>query len=103
MKKMILFALGAGASLLAVSVVVGPHVIASADASEMIEPARRAFPTESPSFDEDCYEWKYPKKDQCGALSGTTECKAEPSINSAADDEKREQCAPTKGDLCLCD
>jgi hypothetical protein len=95
MKKMTLFALGAGLLLLTMGVVAKPRVPAP--------PTDEATPAESPSFDEDCYEWKYPKKDECGALSGTTECKAEPTINSAADDEKREKCEPTKGELCLCD
>ncbi len=95
MKKMTLFALSAGLLLLAVGVVAKPRATPSV--------GDEALPAESPSFDEDCYEWKYPAKDECGALSGSTECKAEPTINSAADDKKREQCEPTKGELCLCD
>jgi len=95
MNKTILFALGAGLVLVTAAVMARPSA-PSRDGDQ-------AVPTESPSFDEDCYEWKYPSKDECGALSGTTECKAEPTIESAADEDKREKCKPTKGELCLCD
>ena len=72
----------------------------SAQASEVGTPA--AVPAESPGGGE-CYEWTYPKKTSCGKLSGTKECKTRPSIESSEDEAKKEDCKPTKGDLCLCD
>ncbi len=61
-------------------------------------------PLESPDGDdEDCFEWKYPKNDACGKLSGTTECKPKPTIEASDDAAKKEACKPTKGDDCLCE
>jgi len=59
-------------------------------------------PLESPSGG-DCFEWTYPKSDACGALSGKTECKAKPSIETSDDEKKKADCKPTKGDDCFCE
>lgn len=83
----------AGASVLAACVVA--LVIPSQVSAEV--------PMESPDFDEECFEWTYPDKDECGELKGKEECKAEPTINSSDDDAKKEACQPTKGDECFCD
>jgi hypothetical protein len=64
--------------------------------------ARQPVPVESPGRAE-CYRWTYPKKASCGNLSGTKECKSRPTIESSDDEKKREECQPTKGDICLCD
>ncbi len=92
-----LWAVTGGAALLgAGALVVGPGEARSAQSSR---PPIRA---ESPGGGE-CYEWSYPKKTACGKLSGTKECKTRPSIESSEDEQKKEECKPTKGDLCLCD
>jgi hypothetical protein len=61
-----------------------------------------ALPLESPDEDE-CFEWKYPKEDACGALKGKTECKATATIEGSDDDDKKAKCQPTKGDTCFCE
>lgn len=62
--------------------------------------APHALPAESPGGE--CYKWKYPDKDDCGKLKGTTECKSEPTIESEDDDKKKAACKPEKGDSCAC-
>ncbi len=59
-------------------------------------------PLESPD-EEECFEWKYPSESACGNLSGKTECKARPTIEASDDDDKKEKCQPTKGDICFCE
>lgn len=89
-------ALGSAAAL----VVAGAALAAPLRANE---PARDSDPLESPGFDEDCYEFTYPKKDACGSLSGITECKSSPTIDASDDEAKKEACQPTKGDICFCE
>jgi hypothetical protein len=84
--------LGAGA--------LGFGVTRSAAASQFA--VERPVPAESPGGGE-CYEWVYPKKAACGKLSGIKECKIRPSVENSDDEKKKEDCKPTKGDLCLCD
>lgn len=73
----------------------------SADGELADDRAQAPVKLESP--DGDCFEWKYPKKAECGALSGKTECKAEPSINTLEKDEaKRAACKPEEGAECFC-
>lgn len=64
----------------------------------------RASVTRLESPDEaECFEWKYPKEKECGKLSGKTECKSTPSIESSDDDDKKDKCKPKKGDSCTCE
>jgi len=97
--KRIVWAIAAGGALLGAGA-LWLGATRSAHASEGA--ARAAVPAESPGGGE-CYEWTYPKKTSCGKLSGTKECKTRPSIESSEDEAKKEDCKPTKGDLCLCD
>jgi hypothetical protein len=97
--KRIVWAMAAGGALLGAGA-LWLGAARSAQASEAA--ARVAVPAESPGGGE-CYEWAYPKKTSCGKLSGTKECKTRPSIESSEDEAKKEDCKPTKGDLCLCD
>jgi hypothetical protein len=98
MKRTLWAAAGVGALLGAGTLWLG--VTRSAQASEVAWQA--PVPAESPGGGE-CYEWSYPKKTSCGKLSGTKECKTRPSIESSEDEDKKADCTPTKGDLCLCD
>ncbi len=91
---------GVGALLGGGVLLVGPATARSAPASQTV--AQTPVPAESPGGGE-CYEWSYPKKTACGKLSGSKECKTRPSIESSEDEQKKEECKPTKGDLCLCD
>jgi hypothetical protein len=95
--KRIVWAMAAGGALLGAGA-LWLGATRSAQASEVAA----TVPAESPGGGE-CYEWAYPKKTSCGKLSGTKECKARPSIESSEDEAKKEDCKPTKGDLCLCD
>ena len=93
MRKLTVLMLGASSLLVAVA--------GAAHSAKRLD--GRAVPVESPGVTEDCYEYVYPKKDACGALSGTSECKATPTIEASDDEKKRAECEPTKGELCLCD
>ena len=83
---------GAGVVVFALMVATSARSMASA----------APVPLESPD-EEECYEWKYPKSDACGTLSGSTECKSQPTIEGSDDDEKKEKCKPQKGDVCFCE
>jgi hypothetical protein len=79
--------------------VIAALVVAS---SALSQPSSPPVALESPD-EQECFEWKYPKEDACGKLSGKTECKASASIEASDDEDKKEKCKPTKGDTCFCD
>ncbi len=110
MKRMPTMLTLGGALVCASAWLIGGNPTRTAQASEIVTdlagaPLPRAGlpgPAESPGG-ADGYKWSYPKKVACGKLSGTTECKSRPTIESSEDEKKRAECEPTKGDLCLCD
>lgn len=68
-------------------------------ASEPLVDPGAPFRAESPGGT--CYKYTYPTNEACGALSGKSECKAEPTSDSWSD-EKQERCKVEKGSECTC-
>jgi hypothetical protein len=105
MKRMPTVLVGAGVLLCLSAGSFGVASIARASirpAQALALPGAGPAGLESPGGAE-CYTWTYPKNAICGSLSGKKECKSRPTVESSDDQKKREECQPTKGDICLCD